>query len=159
FQSALLQEMPKTAKMRVRFPAGRRYPCMGTNRASLTSPTLLGRLCQNQNDEQAWQAFVERYGPKIYGWCRQWQLQEMDAEDVTQNVLLGLARKLRTFVYDPQRSFRGWLRTLTNHALADFVADRSRPDSSSGDTRVLEILKGVEARADLLVRLEEQFDQ
>jgi RNA polymerase sigma-70 factor (ECF subfamily) len=132
---------------------------MGPDRLSHTSPTLLGRLRQDPGDEAAWQAFVARYGPKIYGWCKQWRLQDVDAEDVTQNVLLGLAKKLRTFVYDPQRSFRGWLRTVTQHALSDFLADRVRPDTSSGDSQVLELLKGIEARNDLVARLEEQFDQ
>jgi RNA polymerase sigma-70 factor (ECF subfamily) len=132
---------------------------MGPDPISQTSPTLLGRLRQDPNDEQAWQSFVARYGPKIYGWCKQWRLQDVDAEDVTQNVLLGLARKLRTFVYDPQRSFRGWLRTVTQHALSDFLAGLGRPDTSSGDTQVLELLKRIEARNDLVARLEEQFDQ
>jgi RNA polymerase sigma-70 factor (ECF subfamily) len=126
--------------------------------ASLTSETLLGRLCQSPDDQAAWDRFVERYGPKIYGWCRQWRLQEADAEDVTQNVLLCLARKLRTFAYDPSRSFRGWLRTLTDHACSDFFADRHL-DRASGDTAVFEVLKSAPARAELLARLEEQFDQ
>jgi RNA polymerase sigma-70 factor (ECF subfamily) len=126
--------------------------------ASLTSETLLGRLRQSPDDQAAWDRFVERYGPKIYGWCRQWRLQEADGEDVTQNVLLCLARKLRTFAYDPSLSFRGWLRTLTEHACSDFFADR-RLDRASGDTAVLEVLKSAPARADLLARLDEQFDQ
>jgi RNA polymerase sigma-70 factor (ECF subfamily) len=127
--------------------------------ASLTSATLLGRLRQSPDDQAAWDWFVEHYGPKIYGWCRQWRLQEADAEDVTQNVLLGLARKLRTFSYDPSLSFRGWLRTLTERACSDFLADRGRLDRASGDTAVLEVLKSAPARADLLARLADQFDQ
>jgi RNA polymerase sigma-70 factor (ECF subfamily) len=126
---------------------------------SLTSESLLGRLSQSPDDRTAWDRFVERYGPKIYGWCRQWRLQEADAEDVTQNVLLSLARKLRTFAYDPSRSFRGWLHTLTEHACNDFFAERARLDRGSGDTAVLEVLKGAPARADLLAQLEDQFDQ
>jgi RNA polymerase sigma factor (sigma-70 family) len=125
----------------------------------LTSESLLGRLRQGPDDQAAWDRFVECYGPKIYGWCRQWHLQEADAEDVTQEVLLCLARKLRTFDYDPSRSFRGWLRTLTEHACSDFFAERGRQDRGSGDTAVLEILKSAPSRADLLARLEEQFDQ
>jgi DNA-directed RNA polymerase specialized sigma24 family protein len=70
-----------------------------------------------------------------------------------------LAAKLRTFAYDPSRSFRGWLRTLTEHACSDFFAERERVERASGDTRVLEVLKSAPARADLLARLEEQFDQ
>src|SRR5262245_62927343 len=105
---------------------------MSADRGSQTSPTLLGRLRQDPSDEQAWQVFVERYGPRIYGWCQTWRLQAVDAEDVTQNVLLGLARKLRDFVYDPSRSFRGWLRTLTQHALSDFLSSRAHRDRVGG---------------------------
>jgi RNA polymerase sigma-70 factor (ECF subfamily) len=126
--------------------------------SSLTSETLLGRLRQGPDDQAAWDRFVERYGPMIYGWCRRWDLQEADAEDVTQEVLLCLARKLRTFAYDPSRSFRGWLRTLTEHACSDFFAECGRRDRASGDTAVLEILKSAPSRADLLTRLEDQFD-
>jgi RNA polymerase sigma-70 factor (ECF subfamily) len=49
-----------------------------------TSPTLLERVRSAPADQQAWDEFVERYGRKIYAWCRQWGLQETDAEDVTQ---------------------------------------------------------------------------
>jgi RNA polymerase sigma-70 factor (ECF subfamily) len=65
---------------------------------------------------------VDRYGPQIHAWCRRWGLQETDARDVTQTVLLQLASKLRTFTYDPAQRFRGWLKTLTHHAWSDFLA-------------------------------------
>jgi RNA polymerase sigma-70 factor (ECF subfamily) len=132
---------------------------MVTDQPSQTSPTLLGRLREAPTDQPAWEAFVGRYGPKIHAWCRRWGLPELDAEDVTQNVLVILARQLRTFRYDPTRRFRAWLRTVTRHALADFLADRARPDRGSGDSQVLGVLNGVEARDDLVARLEQQFDQ
>ena len=74
-----------------------------------TSPTLLGRVGKDPGDQVAWAAFVACYGPKIRGWCRQRGLQPADAEDVTQDVLLRLSRALKTFTYDPSRTFRGWL--------------------------------------------------
>jgi hypothetical protein len=37
---------------------------------SRTSITLLGRLRQAPAEQAAWSEFVERYGRKIYGWCR-----------------------------------------------------------------------------------------
>jgi DNA-directed RNA polymerase specialized sigma24 family protein len=110
---------------------------MSTQR-SLTSPTLLGRLSQNPRNELAWQAFVQRYGPKIYGWSLQWPLQEADAEDVPQNVLVRLARTLRSLGYDPARIFRGWLRLITQHALADFLADRKCRENCSGGPQITE---------------------
>jgi RNA polymerase sigma-70 factor (ECF subfamily) len=123
-----------------------------------TSPTLLGRLRQQPNDQAAWEQFVERYARTIHGWCRQANLQEADAEDVTQMVLLKLAEKMRTFVYDPSKSFRGWLRTLTRHAWSDFVAARERGGRGSGDSGAEQCLHTVPARDDLVARLEEKFD-
>jgi RNA polymerase sigma-70 factor (ECF subfamily) len=123
-----------------------------------TSPTLLGRLRQQPNDQAAWEQFVERYGRTIHGWCRQARLQDADAEDVTQMVLLRLAEKMRAFVYDPSKSFRGWLRTLTRHAWSDFVEARERAGRGSGDQDAEGRLHTLPARDDLVARLEEKFD-
>lgn len=109
-----------------------------------TSATLLDRVGISPHDEAAWARFVELYGSKIRGWCRRWGLQEADAEDVTQDVLLRLAQKLGTFHYDPSRSFRGWLRTVTRNALAGFLADRKRQCSGSGDDEVLKQLQSTQ---------------
>jgi RNA polymerase sigma factor (sigma-70 family) len=123
-----------------------------------TSATLLDRVGLSPNDQVAWARFVGVYGAKIRGWCRHWGLQEADTEDVTQDVLLRLAQKLRTFHYDPSRSFRGWLRTVTQNALADFLSHRKRQCSGSGDDGVLEQLQSVQARDDLIEHLKDQFD-
>ena len=127
--------------------------------ASKTSVTLLGRLRSDPTDQAAWNEFVERYGRKIYGWCRHWNLQDADAEDVTQTVLLLLARKMSTFAYDPSRSFRGWLKTLTQHAWSDFTTARKKADQGTGDSRIEERLYNVAARDDLVTRLNAEFDQ
>jgi RNA polymerase sigma factor (sigma-70 family) len=122
---------------------------------SHTSATLLTRLRQIPPDEAAWGRFVERYGRKIFGWCRQWNLQEADAEDVTQGVLLKLAEKMRAFEYDPTRSFRAWLKTVTRHAWLDSCS--GRPVVAGGST-ALELLQTAEAREDLVQRLDAEFD-
>jgi RNA polymerase sigma-70 factor (ECF subfamily) len=132
---------------------------MDSSSGSHTSPTLLGRLRQEPTDHAAWAEFVERYGRRVYGWCRQGGLQEADAEDVTQMVLARLAARMRTFDYDPAKSFRGWLRTLTRHAWSDFVQARQRGGRASGDSGTEEALRMLPARDDLVARLEEQFDQ
>jgi RNA polymerase sigma-70 factor (ECF subfamily) len=131
---------------------------MNSPHDSATRVTLLGRLRRNPGDPAAWREFVDHYGAKIYGWCRRWRLQEADAQDVTQAVLLRLAAKMRDFSYDPARSFRAWLRTLTHHAWSDFLEMRGRAGLGSGDSNVGDLLHSVEARADLLRELEEQFD-
>ena len=132
---------------------------MADSSASSTSVSLLSRIRGDASDPEAWREFVQRYAPKIYRWCRQWKLQEADAEDVTQNVLTKLAAKLRTFAYDPELSFRGWLKTVTQNALRDFLAERRRPGLGSGDSAVALLLDSLQARTDLLADLEEEFDR
>ena len=125
---------------------------------SQTSPTLLARLGQSPTDQQAWEKFVDRYGPKIYAWCQHWKLQKSDAEDVTQAVLLKLASHMARFSYDPTKSFRAWLKTVTRHAWAD-LRDAHKPGAvGSGDSVVFESLASLEAHDDLAARLEKEFD-
>ncbi|HEX8200128.1 MAG TPA: sigma-70 family RNA polymerase sigma factor [Isosphaeraceae bacterium] len=126
---------------------------------SPTSVTLLGRLRLNATDPVAWSEFVGRYGPEIYRWCRRWNLQDADAQDVTQIVLQKLARTMRSFAYDASLSFRGWLKTLAHHAWRDFAEAQRRAGWGSGDDRVLELLRTVEAGEDLLGNLEVEFER
>jgi RNA polymerase sigma factor (sigma-70 family) len=122
-----------------------------------TNPTLLARLRHDPSNDAAWDEFVEHYGRHIYRWCRQWELQDADAEDVAQEILLKLARKLRDFAYDPKSSFRGWLKTVAHHAWRDF-ADGKQRVRAIADEPIWELLQSVEARDDLLQKLEEAFD-
>jgi RNA polymerase sigma-70 factor (ECF subfamily) len=131
---------------------------MDRQSSSQTSSSLLGRLGRDPNDAAAWGEFVRRYGRKVYVWCQRWGLQDADAEDVTQNVLLEVARKMRVFVYDPSKSFRAWLKTLAHAAWCDWLEGRRRPGQGSGDKAVLDALASVEARDDLVTRLEEEYD-
>jgi RNA polymerase sigma-70 factor (ECF subfamily) len=123
-----------------------------------TRVTLLGRLRRDPTDQRAWAEFVDHYGGKVLHWCRAWGLQDADAADVTQAVLLQLAVTMRDFTYDPGKSFRAWLKTVARHALSAFLSRRARPGRGSGETQVHEQLCSVAARDDLLARLEEGFD-
>ena len=77
--------------------------------------------------------FVDRYGRKIYAWCRHWGLQESDAQDVTQTVLLDLARQMANFVYRPTGSFRSWLKTIAHRTWCDYLDARRRTISGTSD--------------------------
>jgi RNA polymerase sigma-70 factor (ECF subfamily) len=124
-----------------------------------TSASLLAQLRQEVASEAAWGELVRRYGPLIRSWCWQWRLQEADAEDVTQDVLAKLADRMRTFTYDPSRSFRSYLKTLARYAWCDFLQAHKRPGAGSGDSEVMRALESAEAGEDLVQRLNEQFDQ
>jgi RNA polymerase sigma-70 factor (ECF subfamily) len=132
---------------------------MAESADSRTSPTLLGRLRDTPTDQAAWGEFVDRYSRKVYSWCRQRGLQRADAEDVTQNVLVDLARQMRTFEYRPSGSFRAWLRLVTHRAWCDLLESRRAATAGSGDTGVLRVLESVEARDDLLRQLAEEYDR
>jgi RNA polymerase sigma-70 factor (ECF subfamily) len=103
--------------------------------------------------------FVRRYGPQVYRWCRHWRLQEADAEEVTQAVLVRLSARMRTFTPDPAKSFRAYLRTVARYAWCDFLEARKQPGAGAGGSDVLELLETVEAGDDLVRRLDEQLDQ
>ncbi len=77
-----------------------------------TSVSLLRRL-QAPDHEAAWRRFVELYAPLIFHWGKNHGLNGADAADLVQEVLAILVTKLPEFQYDPQRRFRGWLRTVT----------------------------------------------
>ncbi len=123
-----------------------------------THTSLLIRLRQEPIDQGAWQEFVERYARLIVAWCHQWGLQPADADDVSQNVLLKLAHRLRSFAYDPNRRFRGFLRTTAHNACKDYLNSKQRSVAASADARVYAMLDSVEARDDLAARLKQAFD-
>jgi RNA polymerase sigma-70 factor (ECF subfamily) len=77
-----------------------------------TSASLLERL-RRPDDHEAWGRFVRLYTPLLYYWLRRAGLQEHDAGDVVQDVLLHLVQKFPEFQYDCTRRFRSWLRTVT----------------------------------------------
>ena len=90
---------------------------------SETSFSLLKKLKLQPADELAWHEFVERYGAKILGWCRHWGLQDADAADVTQAVLVKLVQNIGKYDKEVGR-FRPWLKTISQHAWYDLIKTR-----------------------------------
>ena len=83
-----------------------------------TSVSLLRRLHTDEK-EIAWERFVELYAPLIYHWTLRAGLSGDDAADCVQNVLKVLVDQLPTFIYDPKKNFRAWLRTVTVNKCRD----------------------------------------
>ncbi len=124
----------------------------------VTSLTLLRGLRASPPDAVAWNRFVSRYQILIVKWCLSWGLQASDCQDVTQEVLLRLSKAMRDFDYDPQGSFRGWLKTVTHHAWVDWIQSQRKPGRGRGDSAMQQMLQQVEAGEDLARRLEEEYD-
>ncbi len=125
-----------------------------------TRATLLARLYRSgTTDAEAWREFVDLYGRQVYKWCRCWDLQDADAREVTQQVLLQLVTKMREFVYDPSRSFRAWLKTVAHRVWRNLAESRSHRPLAAGGSGPWQRLLTLPARDDLAQRLEREFDR
>ncbi len=109
-----------------------------------TRQSLLLQLRSRTSD--AWQEFLEIYEVAIYRSCRRRGLQDADANDVTQEVLAAVDRKVATWSEDAQSgSFRGWLFQVARNIAVDRMIERSRRATGSGDTQVADFLQQVPA--------------
>ena len=111
-----------------------------------TPVSLLDRL-REPTDLDAWDRFVQLVTPLLFYWGRSIGLQEQDAADLAQDVLVTLYKKMPSFEYKPGKSFRAWLRTVTlnhwrNHAQKrspELLADMGdREDAGPDPARMLE---------------------
>lgn len=111
-----------------------------------TSPTLLIELGMPDTKEAAWHTFLNRYQSLLYRWCRRWNLQHADAEEVSSRVLTSLARSLPAFRYDRAHRFRAWLKTVVDNAVRNYLRESARRpgDRGSGDSHVLNRLESLE---------------
>lgn len=91
-----------------------------------TRISLILRLGEG-GDVQAWQEFADIYVPAIHGLALRKGLQPADAEDVTQEVLFGVARAIERFEPDRSRAkFRTWLSRIARNMIADFCVNRAK---------------------------------
>ena len=88
--------------------------------AGTTNPTLLNRL-GDWRDHEAWVDFVTRYDPVIRFSSRRYRLDAESTEELCQRVWIDLARRMRTYRYDPGKTFRGWLRRLCQSRAIDLL--------------------------------------
>jgi RNA polymerase sigma-70 factor (ECF subfamily) len=109
---------------------------------SETSSSLLQHL-QRQPDAAAWQRLVDLYTPLIRGWLAR-HVRGHDADDLVQEVLAIVVRKLPTFHRTRTGAFRSWLRTITINCLRGlWRAQRARP-TATGDSDLWDLLDQLE---------------
>jgi RNA polymerase sigma-70 factor (ECF subfamily) len=97
---------------------------------------LLLRL-RDATDKASWNTFVAAYGPMIRGYCQYQGLQEADAADVSQEVLVRVVRSIGSFEYRPDIGrFRDWLGAVVRNAVRRFQnRDQSTPHGTGADDR------------------------
>jgi len=104
-----------------------------------TRPSLMVRLRAPQ-DQQAWTEFVSIYQPLILRVMRGRGLQEADAQDVAQQVVLVVTKAVERWQPDgKEASFRRWLFSIA-HRLALRFIQRGYPKSGVGGTDMLNLL-------------------
>jgi RNA polymerase sigma-70 factor (ECF subfamily) len=127
--------------------------------SSSTSATLLGRLRRDPSDSVAWNELVHRYGPRVFAWCQRWRLQDSDAHDVTQAVLMRLLKMLPDFEYDSSKSFRALLKTLAKYASIDLRDRQHKAIGLSGDAADLAPWNEVAASNELEQSLQQEYER
>lgn len=86
-----------------------------------TRRSLLSRL-RNVEDNISWQEFFDTYWRLIYNLARKSGLREEEAEDVVQETVIAVARRLPEFRYDPAKgSFKQWLLVITRRRIQDHL--------------------------------------
>ncbi len=104
-----------------------------------TRASLLIRV-RDPADQAAWHEFVEIYRPLILRMARQKGLQDADAEDVAQEILVAVAKAVEEREHDRQRArFRTWLHRVAHNAILNALT-RGRPDRGSGNSALLAAL-------------------
>ena len=99
-----------------------------------TRPSLLLRL-RDARDQQAWSLFLELYQPVILRLAKRRGLQEADACEVTQEVLMAVAGAIERWEADPARgAFRSWLATIARNLVVNFLIRQGRHPRGSGDS-------------------------
>jgi RNA polymerase sigma factor (sigma-70 family) len=124
-----------------------------------TRASLLIRL-RNPQDEAAWTEFVNLYGPLLYGYARKQGLQDADAADMGQEVLIAVAGAIGRLEYDPRcGAFRNWLFTILRRKLMNRRESLAQRNRGSGDTAMHRLLEQCEAPADLEAEWEAQWQR
>jgi len=85
-----------------------------------TRPSELRRVADWRNDV-AWSEFQKRYEPLLRCCCGQLSLDESATDEVCQETSIEVAKRMQAFVYDPGRSFRGWLWRVCHRKGIDYL--------------------------------------
>ena len=107
-------------------------------RWNATRASLLIRL-RDWQDQESWRDFFNTYWKLIYSVAVRAGLSDHEAEEVVQETVLSVAKKMDTFKYDPEVcSFKGWLMHVSRFRIQDQFRKRGlhrfKSASPAGDT-------------------------
>ncbi|XZE19878.1 RNA polymerase sigma factor [Pirellulaceae bacterium SH449] len=101
-----------------------------------TSLSLIDRL-QNSPENEGWSQLEKLYAPLLHVWLRRYDVQDCDAQDLVQEVLLSVSKELGSFDHPGiPGSFRGWLKVILLNRLRKFWRSRDRRPQVHGDSDI-----------------------
>jgi len=90
-----------------------------------TRHSLLARL-QGSDNDGAWTEFVTLYEPAIYRFARRQGLQDADAREIVQEVLLNVRSLALKPPSNKMERFRAWLATVASYLNLDQLHFKGR---------------------------------
>lgn len=99
-----------------------------------TPDSLLVRVCDPQ-DRAAWDQFAQIYRPLVYRIGRGHGLQDADAQDLAQQVLMSVAAAIGRWQRDEGNTrFRHWLRRVAKNEVLKFLTRQPRDVARGGSS-------------------------
>jgi len=121
-----------------------------------TRDSLLVQVRSPANRE-AWEEFASLYRPVIFRLARQRGLQDADAQDLAQQVLMAVASAIGDWEKSHEEvRFRHWLRRVARNAIVNALSRQPR-DRGAGGSSVQELLSEqpeVDEESTALIELE-----
>ncbi|QDU75315.1 ECF RNA polymerase sigma factor SigE [Bremerella volcania] len=118
-----------------------------------TSLSLLHRL-RHASESDSWTRLVDMYAPLIRAWLRKYDVQESDAEDLVQEVLVAVSKDVSNFEHKGQPgAFRAWLKGILVNRLRNFWRTRDRRREARGESDLDRRLAELESPTSELSRL------
>lgn len=106
------------------------------SRVPETRASLILRL-PSTGDADAWAEFASIYEPFVYRFAVRGGLQDADARELVQDVMLSVAKAVGRWKPDGSRArFRTWLFHIARNQLLDALAKRQRQLKAHGGTSV-----------------------
>ncbi len=103
-----------------------------------TQSLLLANI-QSPENREAWAEFVQIYRPVIYRMARRRGMQDADAQDLSQDVLLRVSKSIEGWVPQEGVRFRHWLRKVSSNAIVTAVT-KAKPLGIVNGTAAEQIL-------------------
>ena len=112
---------------------------------------------QNPANREAWEQFTAIYRPIVYRLARTRGLQDADADDLAQQVLLAVARAIPDWQRNnSQARFRHWLRRIAKNAILNALT-RGSKELAIGGSGFTNLIHGVSKPDNIELQLELEY--